>query len=104
MRSARRRACDDGGQGYQHPVGRGCDKETGARRLAKIQEFLPDLQTTLRVGFVAPPERPKKGVAAIQWVKGSPLKKAVSDAAEKAYSSMLAEDIPELKELYEAAA
>lgn len=95
------------------PLGRGYDRETGARRLAKIQVFLPDLQTTLRdiilthdhdLGFVATPERPKKGVSAIQWVKGSPFAKAVSEAAEKAYGSMLAEDIAELKELYEAAA
>lgn len=95
------------------PLGRGYDKETGARRLAKIQVFLPDMQTTLRdiilthdhdLGFVATPERPKKGVAAIQWVKSSSLATAISEAAERAYSSMLAEEIAELRELYEAAA
>lgn len=95
------------------PLGRSFDRETGARRLAKIQVFLPDLQTTLRdiilthdhdAGFVAVPERPKKGVAPIQWVRGSPFANAVSLAGEVAYSSMLAEDLAELKELYEAAA
>ncbi|GGF82241.1 hypothetical protein GCM10010924_06950 [Rhizobium wenxiniae] len=94
------------------PLGRSYDRETGARRLAKIQVFLPDLQTTLRdiilthdheVGFVATPERPKKGAAPIQWVRGSGFAKAVSEAGAEAYSSMLAEDIAELKELFEAA-
>lgn len=95
------------------PLGRGYDRETGARRLAKIQVFLPDLQTTLRdiilthdheLGFAAVPERPKKGVAPVQWVRGSDFARAVAEAGATAYSGMLAEDLAELKELYEAAA
>ncbi|MEW9523373.1 hypothetical protein ACQZ6H_13415 [Agrobacterium fabrum] len=94
------------------PVSRGYDRKTGARRLAKIQVFLPEAQITLRdiilthdhdVGFVATPEKPKKGVPAFQWVDGSPFANAVSEAAAMAYSGMLAEDIEELKELYIAA-
>jgi hypothetical protein len=36
-------------------------------------------------------------------VRGSEFAKAVSEAGAAAYSSMLAEDIAELKELFEAA-
>ncbi len=90
----------------------GHDRESGARRLAKIQMFLPELQVTLcdivlthdhDEGFVAKPGKPKTGGPTIVWPKGSPFAKSVAEAAATAYSGMLAEELAELKELYKAA-
>ncbi|WP_080864257.1 hypothetical protein [Agrobacterium tumefaciens] len=91
----------------------GFDRDTGFRKLAKVQFFLPDLQMTIRdvvlthdheQGFAVAHVKPKVGQSTLQWVRNSQFAKALADAAATAYSAMLAEDLEELKALYKAAA
>jgi hypothetical protein len=90
----------------------GHDLDTGFRKLAKVQFFLPDMQMTIRdvilthdheYGFAVSHVKPKVGQSTLQWVRNSPFAKTLAEAAAAAYSSMLAEDIKELKALYKAA-
>ncbi len=90
----------------------GHDRQTGFRKLAKVQFFLPDMQMTIRdvvlthdheYGFAVSHVKPKVGQSTIQWVSGSAFAKKLADAAATAYSTMLAEDLQELKALYKAA-
>ncbi|OCJ68106.1 hypothetical protein A6U97_05300 [Agrobacterium tumefaciens] len=90
----------------------GHDRNTGFRKLARVEVFLTDLQMTLReivlchdheYGFMVTSITPKTGQSPVKWVDGSPFAKAIAEAAAASYSSMLAEDIKELKALYKAA-
>ncbi len=90
----------------------GHDRDTGFRKLAKVQFFLSDMQVTIRDvvlvhdhehGFAVTHVKPKVGQSTIQWVTGSAFAKKLADAAATAYSAMLAEDLQELKALYKAA-
>lgn len=90
----------------------GHDRDTGFRKLAKVQFFLPDMQMTIRdvilthdheFGFAVAHVKPQVGQSTLQWVPNSPFDKTLAEAAAASYSAMLAEDIAELKALYKAA-
>lgn len=90
----------------------GFDRDTGNKRLAKVQVFIPDLQMTIRdivlmhdhgTGYTVKAVKPKTGRAPVLWVVGSPFANAIAEAAAEAYSVMLAEDIEDLRRLYDAA-
>lgn len=90
----------------------GFERDTGFRKLAKVQFFLPDLQMTIRDvvlihdhdhGFAVSHVKPKEGQSTLQWVANSAFAKGLAEAAAEAYSAMLAEDLKDLKALYKAA-
>jgi len=92
---------------------KGYDRDTGFRKLAKVQFFLPDMQMKIRDvvlthgherGFAVAHVKPKVGQSTLQWVRNSSFDKNLAEAAASAYSAMLAEDLEELKALYKAAA